>query len=484
MIKKIFTSLLICALLCSVAFTVVAEDPTTTTTEQTQTTTTTEDVAVGATTTADTETTTTADTETTTTVGAIQGEQNTRLIIMNLNDKLTARVTDSKGNPLAGVKVYLQLGTTEMPGVETDQNGYANFRYAYPQDGVYIYCYTEDTVIENVTYRGAKASVGTAQTTVGATTLQGEETTTSKTTYRQTSKHTTRSKTTRATTKTLVKYTGVGTTGMEETYISLSAGFDSGILEAFGHDEQRFAEDARLLLAPESYAAILGDLNGVLTLNVATSNAEVTDEQITAALQNDVVLSQTPIADISRIVLDLSLQCFLPQEQQTVDMWNVTNGSYIVQLPIPKSMRGAQSITVSSVNKDGISEPIVANVSKDGFFRFETTSPVQTVLIMGFPGSFLGSLANGSVRIAIVFLVLGLLCIGGAVFLFFYFVYTPKKGKKNEIPAAEAQDIADDVQIADGPQDDENVALDMSLDIFSADGEEKPKDPKDYDIEL
>ena len=67
----------------------------------------------------------TTTTHKTTTKTAGSGIVATKIIIMELDGKIAARVTGEKGAPLAGIPVKLQLGTTVMPAVQTDENGYA-----------------------------------------------------------------------------------------------------------------------------------------------------------------------------------------------------------------------------------------------------------------------------------------------------------------------------------------------------------------------
>ena len=61
----------------------------------------------------------TTTTHKTTTKTAGSGIVATKSIIMNLEGKIVARVTDEKGVGLAGIPVKLQLGTTVMPAVKT-----------------------------------------------------------------------------------------------------------------------------------------------------------------------------------------------------------------------------------------------------------------------------------------------------------------------------------------------------------------------------
>lgn len=401
---------------------------TTTTARPTETTTTKQDTP--ATTTAPTATKTTG-----------SGKVATTIIIMDLDGKIVARVTNEMGEGIAGIPVKLQLGTTVMPAVQTDESGYARFRYTYPDSKTYISCEALQTVIDGVTYIGSSAAVGTqspAASTAqapGVTTGADEAvngTATSKsaaTTGRSTTGRTTAAGKTTSAAPT-VTYPAAGTTGMEETFVSLGVNFDSNVLAAFDCDEKDFAEISRLLLSQERYAALVEGASGILQLRVAISEMTVPDEHIAAALQDDTVLSRIDPADVPRVVLDLNMQ--IRNEKGAVsDFWNVTNDSYVIQFPVPKSMRSAQSITVSAVTEQGISEPVIANVTKDGYLRFETSLPVGTIVLLGFESGMLGRLTSHAVRSSIIFLVLGILCIGGAVALFIFFVHTPKNGKKN-----------------------------------------------------
>ncbi len=429
-----------CPLVLAETTSTTAEDADTTTTvatddgvgETTADTTATTEVTEGVTT-----TTVTEDTDTTTTAAEDDTDTaiKTVLIVLEKDGKIAARVTTASRIPVAGIRVALQIGTTKMPGTLTNEEGYAEFNYAFPQDDTYIYCYTEPTMIGNTLYAGAAAGVGkqfAADTTVSDTTEttvdSGSTTTAGSTTYR--TYHTTGTVPTEAV-ETLTRYTATGTTGMEETHITLDFSFDSGILDVFKAEEKDFAKIAKLLLTPECYTRMLGGVNGVLAMSAATSETAVTDEQITAAVADDAVLSLIDPSKVERIVMDLSMQLLDTATGEFTDVWNIAEGDYVIQLPIPHSMRSAQTIAVAAVTADGVSTPVYAHISKDGFIRFESTSPAGTIVILGFKGSMLGALTGHAVRSSIIFLCIGIACIGGAIFLYFRFVRRPKKAKKS-----------------------------------------------------
>ncbi len=444
---------------------VAAEDTTATTvttSQEAQTETTTTDVVDPAVTTLPEDQGTTLPTtgETTATTSAFTME--TRLIILEKDGKIAARLTDINGVPLSGVAVKIQLGTTLLPACITDADGYAVFSYAMPIDGTYIYCSTDTVQINDVIYTAAAASTGKAPITTATAFVETMATTTTvyhSPIYNRTNKVTTRPRTTQP----LSWYTGHGTTGMEESYIALGFAFDEGVLNAFGVNEQDFYSNAKLLSTPENYNTMISGMNGVLMLAAATSAHEVSDEQITAAVQNDTVLSRIDADGVQRIVIDLSMQFLDTQTKRTTDVWNIPTGNYVIQMPIPRNMRSAQTITVSAVTAEGISEPVYAVISPDGFIRFETTTPVGTIALLGFKESFLGSLANNASTASIICFVIGLVCIGTAVFLFFRFVRRPKTSKKKSVEEDEVQNDDDLPTIYTVPEEDDFPA---GLDIF------------------
>ncbi len=427
-----------------------------TTTDTTDIDTTTTATEIGTTTTTDTivTTTTAAEQETTTTsVQTTDGttadtpsgitSMETKLVIMEKDGKVAARLLTVSGVPVADVPVSLQIGSTKMPAVTTNAQGYAVFSYAFPQDNTYIYCSSVLTLVGNTSYKAASAAVGkksgnTTTTSTVAVTTDNKTTTAVMTTVR-TGKATTTTQKTQNTEK-LTMYTATGTTGKEETHLTVDFSFDSGILDVFKVEQNDFAQTAKLLLTPECYAEMLADVNGGLAMSVKTSEMTVTDEQIAAAMTEDAVLSLADAANIERIVLDLSLQIRDAQDAVFYNVSNVAQGEYVIQLPIPHSMRGAQTIAVSVVTADGVSKPVYAHISKDGFFRFETTYPVGTVVVMGIKGSVLGALTGHAVGWAVTFLVIGLLCIGGAVFLYVRYVHRPR-AKKSQAAADEAEQV-------------------------------------------
>lgn len=427
---------------------------------------------------------TTATTETVGTTADLSADAaSTNLIILDKEGKIAARLTDENGIGIPGVAVKIQIASTilQIPSV-TDENGYAVFPYDMPASGTYIHCSTDATIVDGVLYAAAAASVGSGPTNTDSTTTTQEGETTATTaipTYNRTNKVTTARKTTEPPTW----YTYTATTGMEESYISLGFSFDSGILESFKTDETKFRDLARLLLSPETYAQIISDMKGTLLMTAAASATEVTDEHIAAALKDDAVLARTDPKDVERVVIDLALQLQSPTGKQT-DVWTLAEDSYVIQLPIPHSMRSAKAIAVAAVTADGISAPVYTTVSKDGFLRFETTSPVGTIVLLGFKDSFLAAFTGDSAILAIIFVIAGVLCIGGAVFLYIYFFYLPKRAKKKEAQNA-VEEVEQSVETAqdfptfeEAPLTEGNERIDPTnaLDIFEEDMPTKPTD--------
>ncbi len=369
----------------------------------------------------------------------------TKLMILEKDGKIAARLATAAGVPVAGVPVSVQIGSTKMPAVTTDAQGYAVFSYAFPQDNTYIYCYTALTLVGNTSYKAAAAAVG-KQGGNDTTTSQTEGTTDGAATTAATTLATTVS-TQQATTvkktqdaEKLTVYTATGTTGKEGTHVLLDFSFDSGVLNAFKMEQNAFTKAAKLLLTPDCYTKMMAETNGALTMSVSTLDITVTDEQIAAAMAEDVVLSSDDAADVERIVLDLSLQRYNTQTAVFSDVSNVAQGDYVIQLPIPQSMRSAQTIAVAAATVDGISKPVYAHISKDGFFRFETTTPVGAIVVLGMKGSVPGAWTGHAVGWAITLFVIGLLCIVGAVLLYVRYVRRPK-AKKSEAAADESEQI-------------------------------------------
>lgn len=465
-------------------------ETTTTTGEITDQTTTTQDLITDTTTTTtDTTDESAGDTVTTTTTVEFGTVVSTSLVILNEDGKIAARLTDAAGAPIGGVYVGLQLGSTKLPGAWTDENGYADFNYNFPGNNTYVYCYTERTAASSgIVYEAAAASVGTSPSTTTAATDDEQPVytgTRGSTTYRSYYMPTAGST---KSTEELTRYTAAGTTGMKESYITLDFAFDSGILDSFKTDQNTFASTAKLMLTPESYAQMLGGANGVLMMSVVTSASTVSDEQITASVKDDAVLSHVDVSGVDRIVLDMSVQFKDAATGQISDIWDIPGDTYAVQMPVPDSMRSAQYITVAAVTAEGVSEPVYATVSEDGVMLFESTSPAGTIVILGFDGSMLGTFREYSVRIALIFLIIGLLCIGVAIFLYFRFVRRPKKSKKKAGGIEMTEQDAQDNEMAMPLLSEEFVMMDHGgeLDIFD-DEDPAPlhqKDDTDIDIPL
>jgi hypothetical protein len=267
--------------------------------------------------------------------------------------------------------------------------------------------------------------------------------------------------------------------------------FHTDILSAFSTTEDTVKQKAKLLLTPEVYENIIGEINGVLFVEATPSELNISDEDILKTIQSNQAFSNAEGSQLQYTMLNLTVKAAEKQGGHILTIRNVESSSFIVQLPVPENMQQASSILISAVSADGVSNPIVATVSKDGYMQFEISRPTGTIAIIGYDGGVLGTLFGHSLTLAIVFLVIGLLCIGGALFLFFKFIFIPKKSKKNEQEAKGADDEIKELSPLSDEQpvafNEENQHIDplFDLDIFSEDTPKpKTKNPADYDLPL
>ena len=359
------------------------------------------------------------------------GELRTNIELFSENNKLTAQVRDNYDRPVSGLIVYYYIGDIEFESVTTDSNGYAKFSNKLPADISDVHCVLNDQ--ENllasgqvIKYIGNEGWLINPSTT--GTSSTKSTTTTKATTTRKINKTTTTtsSKPKPSETKnTLPIVTGAGTTKIVGDKIALNASFDSGIHKSFDYSPKDFAARARLLVHKDTYSNIIGNSSSSLMLLVQSSSMDITDQHISATISGKSKYSLFHAEDTLRIPVDLSMH-IINNSLKIDTPVDLPSSEVTIELPIPKSMKKSSKymISAASFDKNGITHLYETTV-KDGVLIFNTNH-VSSVVILGFETPVGFRSGTGVPLLAIGLISFGVLMLGGAgTLLYFFFLRKP-----------------------------------------------------------
>lgn len=246
---------------------------------------------------------------------------------------------------------------------------------------------------------------------------------------------------------------GAGTTANEGDKVALNVSLDEGVLGLFGGDRSAFADRARLLVSKDDYNSLVGRANNVLMLNVTSPAAQASAAQVQAALNGVSAFSHYTEQNRDWFTFDLSL-LILDRDGSVIPVSALpVDSTYVVQLPVPQSMKECDTLAVTVQDGDGLMQPMEVAVS-NGCFRLEINS-LEAYTLIGFTGNGLGRAGGVSWWVVLLY-VLGVLLLAGAGVLLYLFVFR-KPAPADKVPEAEEEDAPAAVVL---PEDDGN-------DIFS-----------------
>ncbi|MBR2338479.1 MAG: hypothetical protein IKA63_03325, partial [Clostridia bacterium] len=350
---------------------------------------------------------------------------------------VTVKATDASGNPVAGYKLLLSIGdmaevpeTTGKDGTftsrmmaEYDEGATCRGETTDAGNGV-IYAEAAEVTLTRVRPTTTAVTTTTTATADATTTIgNGDETTTTVAdadTTKPSSSTKNKTTTSGVSSSTHATIRGAGTTSKQDDKIAVNVSLDTNILELFGLEQADFDNNARLLLSENDYSALVGRSSHLLMLNVLTAQAVPTDAQVQEAVAGVSKYSGYAEADRQALTFDLS---FLILNKSTGEEIPVSalplNSTYLVQLPVPESMKDCAAFAVTVSNGDSLVEPIPVEV-KNGCFQLQINS-LEPYTLIGFGTGGRGS-ANSNSILLIVLMIVGILLLVGAAVLLYVFV--------------------------------------------------------------
>lgn len=362
------------------------------------------------------------------------GEIYTSISLEESNNQLIAYVyrKDDVFSPLSDIKVVYYIGNIPFEEKHTDENGYARFDNLLPQDKNDVYCVIEDNEIWidytlgiSIKYIGTKVWLIEREET---TTPPPSTTTTAKTTTTRPRRTTTtlkRTTTTTAPKATLPIIWGAGTTAVVGDKVAINVSYDTGILSAFDYSSKDFADRSRMLIDSKLYGSIVYK-NSVLYLLVQSSDIEITDQHISAAISGKSKYSLFHPEETLRIPMNLTLLVDNKSLNASSPV-TLSDNEVEVELPAPKSAKGSNyTFVAAEFDENGITGFLDTFV-EDGILKFKTKN-LSSIVLLGFKNpKGLGSGINIPAP-AIIMIAVGLLLLAGAfTLLYFFFLRKPKK---------------------------------------------------------
>lgn len=254
---------------------------------------------------------------------------------------------------------------------------------------------------------------------------------------------------------------GAGTTAVKNDKVVLNVSTDTALLKLFGCDKEAFADKARLYVSQADYTSLIGrNTDNMLMLNMLTSAQPVSEAQIRAALQNASAFSAYGEDERAWVTFDLSF-LLLSEGGKVVPVSAVPiDSTYVVELPVPASMKGCKELAVTLKDGDGLMTPVKVAVS-GGTFKLEINS-LEPYTLIGF-GTGGSEKAGGVSTVVVVLIIVGVLLLAGAGVLLWLFVF-------RKPASAEEEDEAPAV-IVTQPEDNDTDIYSGRTDLPPSDGD-------------
>ncbi len=350
------------------------------------------------------------------------------------NGTITVKLTDKKWQyPLAGLRVIVRIGSTDLLDGTTGDDGVIAFRQSV-SDLATVQIVVENQEDQNnpsIKYTGAikaleESGPPTSDDPSTTTTTNNDTTNTpppSDSTTPPTSGNTTE------TTQTQATITGAGTTAIDDKgMISLNVTYENVVLGNFGLTQADFADRARLIITPAMFESLVGTSGGSVMMLMRHANSSIQPQMITEATAGNKAYASYDVDKVAHTTFSLSLVLNDPRVGEVIfpAVNQTENVQYTIQLPVPASMKSADIISVAVYGENGLSNLTQTEV-KDGYIRF-TTNNLSTFTLLGFiPSSAFRS--SGSPAVVIIMLVIAaVLLIGAGLLIFFFVIRKPKDG--------------------------------------------------------
>ncbi len=384
--------------------------------------------------------------------------------VINEDGTVTITAKDLRGVPIHGYRLNLTIGNMSGITAITDKDGVYHSSITLDPGQTLFYEGVGNSLKNGVRYETVerqslvrpmptttKSPTTTAPITTVPSTTVTTETTVPTTTQTDVQAGATTVDTPDVTYATIL---GAGTTANEGDKVALNVSLDEGVLGLFGGDRNAFADRARLLVSKNDYSSLVGRANNVLMLNVTSPAAQASAAQVQAALNGVSTFSHYTEQNRDWFTFDLSL-LILDKDGSVIPVSALpVDSTYVVQLPVPESMKQCDTLAITVQDGDGLMQPMEVAVS-NGCFRLEINS-LEAYTLIGFTGNGLGRAGGVSWWVVLLY-VLGVLLLAGAGVLLYLFVFR-KPAPVEQEPAAQAEEDAPAAVVL--PEDDGN-------DIFS-----------------
>ncbi len=381
-----------------------------------------------------------------------------------------ADLVDDQGGTVSTWPVSLEIDGVQVDTETTDEYGTATFYYAIPENTQEIACVAKDGQFENYHFIGCTVYLEYAPTT-DVTEPEEEETEPTEETDAPTEDDQDETTTTpETTTKVVVATTTTEkksanttpmTTAVSGDRVAIGVSVDNALLMASESTQAEFHSRARMWMDHNLYRSLVPSSSSTLHLQL-TLNAQAGDiNRLIAAKNADAAYASFADEEVKGFAMDLAIAYV--DENTTVPL-DIEDGTYIVEIPVPASLRSCEKLAVAVSTSEGLAQLIEVKPS-GGMLNF-TIQRFQTLALVGFGNSSvsLDALSN-TPWLLVLAIILGIVMIAGGIVLLVFVAFRKK-------PVATATDAVaeDEVSVSFEVQEEDD-------EVVVAPAEEKPAQP-------
>ena len=360
-----------------------------------------------------------------------------------------ADLVDDQGGTVSTWPVSLEIDGVQVDTETTDEYGTASFYYTIPEDTQEIACVAKDGQFENYRFIGCtvyleytpstdvteseEEDMDPSEETDAPTEDDSAETTT------VASQTTTKVVVATTTTEKKSNNTTPMTTAVSGDLVAIGVSVDNPLLIASGSTQSEFNSRARMWMDHNLYRSLVTSDSSTLHLQL-TMNEQAGDmtRLIAAKNANPIYASYTD-EDVKGFAMDLAIAYV---DEYTSVPLDIEDGTYIVEIPVPATLRSCEKLAVAVCTSEGLAQLIEVNPS-NGMLNF-TIQRFQTLALVGFGNVSvsLDALSN-TPWLLVLAIVLGVVLIAGGIVLLVFVAFRKKPVSVSKEDMAEAKEEPD-----------------------------------------
>ena len=359
-----------------------------------------------------------------------------------------ADLVDDQGGTVSTWPVSLEIDGVQVDTETTDEYGTASFNYVIPEDTQEIACVAKDGQYENYHFVGC--TVYLEYTPSEDVTEPEEDTEPTEETDEPMEDEQAQTTTvpSRTTTKVVVATTTTEkkannatpmTTTVSGDLVAIGVSVDNPLLIASGSTQAEFNSRARMWMDNNLYRSLVTSPASTLHLQLTINEQAGDTARLIAAKNADAAYASYADEEVKGFAMDLAIAYV---DEYTSVPLDIEDGTYIVEIPVPATLRSCEKLAVAVCTSEGLAQLIEVKPS-NGMLNF-TIQRFQTLALVGFGNSSvsLDALSN-TPWLLVLAIVLGIVLIAGGIVLLVFVAFRKKPVSASENDAADAD--TDDV---------------------------------------